>query len=237
MNIQPIKTRILNENDTIVDFIIEHIPKPAEKTVIAITSKIIAVAEGRIAEVKTTQEKERLIKKESEWATATRHVWLTLKDGLLMPSAGIDESNANGKLILLPKNSYRSAHLIRKSLQAKYNLKQLGIVVTDSRTYPLRAGVTGVALGYAGFRGLKDYRGESDIFGRPFVFSSTNISDSLASAAVLVMGEGNEQIPLALITKGPVEFVDKINKKELLIDKNDDMYFPLLTKLRWRFDS
>ena len=34
--------------------------------------------------------------------------------------------NANGKLILLPKDSYKSAELIRKFLQKKYKIKNLG---------------------------------------------------------------------------------------------------------------
>ena len=33
-----------------------------------------------------------------------------------MASAGIDESNADGKMILLPKDSFKSAEFIRKEL-------------------------------------------------------------------------------------------------------------------------
>ena len=161
----------------------------------------------------------------------TRYVWLTVKDGMAMSSAGIDESNANGKLILLPKNSFKAAGLLRKKLLKKYGVKQFGVLITDSRTMPLRAGVTGAAIGYAGFRGVKDYRGKPDIFGRKFKFSRTDVADSLATAAVLVMGEGNEQQPLAIIQKAPIEFCDKVHSKELKIDIEDDMYRPLFSKL------
>ena len=104
-------------------------------------------------------------------------------------------------------------------------------MITDSRTMPLRAGVTGVAVGYAGFRGIKDYRGTPDIFGRKFKFSRTNIADGLATAAVLVMGEGSEQQPLAIIKRAPVEFCDRVNRMELRIDIQEDMYRPLFSKL------
>ena len=85
-----------------------------------------------------------------------------------MANAGIDESNAMGKIILLPKNSFKSAEIIRKKLQNKFGVKNLGILITDSRLFPLRAGIVGVALGYAGFKGIKNYIGKKDIFGRIF---------------------------------------------------------------------
>jgi F420-0:gamma-glutamyl ligase len=142
-----------------------------------------------------------------------------------MANAGIDESNAaNGELILLPKDSFKSAGCIRKKLMKYFGLKKLGVVITDSRLMPLRAGVVGVAFGYAGFKGLRDYRGTKDIFGRTLTMSQTNIADSLATAAVLLTGEGNEQTPLALIRYAPVVFTHASNQKELHIDPKEDIY-------------
>lgn len=228
---QPIKTRVFREGDDLLAFITDYFKKIPEKSVIVITSKIVALAEKRTAVVENTKTKEKLIRAESEFAIPTKYVWLTVKDGMVMASAGIDESNANGKLILLPKNSFKTARFLRNKLRKHYRVKHLGILITDSRTIPLRAGVTGVALGYAGFRGVKDYRGTPDIFGRKFKFSRTDVADSLATAAVLVMGEGNEQQPLAIIEKTPIEFCDKIYRKELYIDIQEDMYRPLFSKL------
>lgn len=231
MIIRPIKTRVFQESDDLLAFIADYFKKLPEKSVVVVTSKIVALGEKRTAIAKNIQTKEKLIRRESELAISTKYVWLTIKDGMVMASAGIDESNANGKLILLPKDSFKTARFLRKKLQRKYGVKHLGVLVTDSRTVPLRAGVTGVALGYAGFRGIRDYRGTPDIFGRKFKFSRTNVPDSLATAAVFVMGEGNEQQPLALIEKAPIKFCDKIRRKELHIDIQDDMYQPLFAKL------
>jgi len=228
MIIKAIKTFVFKEGDNLADFIVRHIPKLKEKSILVVTSKIVALAEKRTAEIKY---KKKLIKKESQFAMPSKYVWLTIKDGVVMASAGIDESNANGKLILLPKNSYKSADLLKKLLQKKYKIKKLGVLITDSRTLPLRAGVVGLAVGYAGFKGIKDYRKKKDIFGRKFKFSRTNIADSLASSAVLLMGEGNEQMPLAVINNAPVEFCNKIMPKELYIDFKDDMYRPLFSKM------
>ena len=104
---------------------------------------------------------------------------------------------------------------------------------------PLRAGVTGVAVGYAGFRGIKDYRGTPDIFGRKFKFSRTNIADGLATAAVLVMGEGNEQTPIAIIEDIPfVEFEEQNpsnqDLSQLKIPKDQDIYAPILNSVVWK---
>ena len=229
MIIKPIKTRVFVERANLFDFIGHYFKTIPEKSVIVVTSKIVALAEGRVAELDSEKAKETLIRAESEWAMRTKYVWLTIKDGMVMASAGIDESNADGKLILLPKDSFKAARILRKQLQTKYKVKELGVLITDSRTIPLRAGVTGVALGYAGFRGLRDYRGTPDIFGRPFKFSRTNVADSLATAAVFLMGEGAEQFPLALITQAPIEFCDRTSRRELYIPIQDDMYQPLFS--------
>jgi len=231
MIIQPIKTRIFREKDDLLAFITDYFKKIPEKSVIVVTSKIVALAEGRTAIAGNTKTKEKLIRAESYLAIPTKYVWLTIKDGMIMASAGIDESNANGKLILLPEDSFRTARDIRNKLQRKYGVKHLGVLITDSRTMPLRSGVTGVAVGYAGFSGIKDYRGSPDIFGRKFKFTRTNMADGLATASVLVMGEGNEQQPLAIIKEAPVEFCDKVKRTELRIDIQEDMYRPLFSKL------
>lgn len=232
MIVRPIKTHVFEEGENLFDFVAKYFKKLPEESVIVVTSKIVALSEKRTVIVKDNKTKEKLIKKESQFALSTKYVWLTIKDGMVMASAGIDESNANGKLILLPKDSFKMADLLREKLLEKYKIKKLGVLITDSRTMPLRMGVSGVALGYAGFRGIRSYVGMQDIFGRDFKFSRTNIADSLAATAVLVMGEGNEQQPLAIIEKAPIEFCDKVNRKELHIDIKDDMYRPLFSKFK-----
>lgn len=170
---------------------------------------------GRVINKDSQISKLEIIKKESELAVPTKHVYLTIKDGLVMADAGIDESNANGGIILSPKDSFLSAAKIRSYLKKTHGLKNLGIIISDSFCLPLRAGVIGIALGYAGFKGLRDYCQKRDIFGRPFEFSRVDVADSLATAATLAMGEGNEQKPLAIISGAPVEYRDKVMKNEL----------------------
>ncbi|MES3032272.1 MAG: coenzyme F420-0:L-glutamate ligase [Patescibacteria group bacterium] len=228
MQVQAIKTRIFRENEDLASFVIGHIKKISEKSILVITSKIVSLAEGRVVEYKNEKQKNKIIEAESELAIKTKLAWLSIKDGMVMANAGIDESNAKGKLILLPKDSFASAELIRKKLKKIFKIKNLGVVISDSRVFPLRAGVVGVALGYAGFEGIRNYVGQKDIFGRVLKMSKTNIADSLATSGVLCMGEGREQQPLAIIENAPVLFGEKVNKKELIISPKEDLYLPLL---------
>jgi len=231
MEIVSKKTRIFKPNENIYYFLDNYLPQLSEKNIVIITSKIIALAEGRLVNKKNEKFKNELIAEESDFVWPTKYVQLTIKNGQIMANAGIDESNGNKKLILLPKDSYQSAANIRKYLMKKFKLKNLGIIITDSHCLPLRSGTVGMALGYAGFCGLKDYTSKPDIFGRRFKYAKANMADSLAAAAVLCMGEGNEQRPLAFIYDAPVKFCSKSNKDELKIDIKDDIFNPLFKNL------
>jgi len=231
MKIKTIKTSIFRENGNLLQFILKYAKKLPEKSVLVVTSKIVALSEGRTVPYNKKNQKIKLIKQESDFALKTKLVWLTIKDGMVMANAGIDESNANGKLIFLPKDSFYSAETLRKKLIQKFRLKNLGVLITDSRLMPLRAGIVGVALGYAGFQGIRNYIGKKDIFGRVLKMSRTDVADSLATSVVLCMGEGKERCPLALIKKAPIVFIDKIERDELIIDPKNDIYTPLFSNL------
>lgn len=230
MKIKAIKTRIFTPNENLVTFIENYFPIFKENTILVVTSKIVALSEGRI--IKETKElsKEEIIKRECEVFLPSKYVCLTIRDGVVMANAGVDESNANGNIILLPNDSFKTASQLRSYFIKKHNLKNFGVIITDSRSLPLRAGITGVALGYAGFEGLKDYRLELDIFKRPFHFSRVDVADSLATAAVLEMGEGDERRPLALISATKIKFKNITKRHELDIDLRDDMYGPIYRK-------
>src|SRR3989344_4254376 len=123
MQIKAIKTRVFKENEDLIKFILKYVKKLPENSVLVITSKIVALSEGRTVPLKNKKQKIALIKKESNFAVKTKYTWLTIKDNMVMAAAGIDESNANGKLILLPKDSFKTAAILRKQLQKKYKIK------------------------------------------------------------------------------------------------------------------
>lgn len=230
LRVRPIPCNIFTRGQNLERYIAQHIKHIPDGSIVVITSKIVALSQRRTVDI--SEQKDDWIKKESDYAIKTKWCYLTLKEGHWCPNAGIDESNApHGGLILWPKNSFAVAQRVRQKLLRTYRRKKLGVLVTDSHLSPLRAGVTGVALGYAGFKGLRDYRGTPDLFDRSMKMTQTNVADTLASAAVLMMGEGSERCPLALITHAPVAFIGRVDRSELHMDPAEDLYSPFFTHL------
>lgn len=216
--------------------------KLKEKSIFVITSKIVSIWQGRCIEAKLIEDKDELIKKEAEFyldreKVPNRYVMLTMKQNLLIPTAGIDESNGKGYFILWPKNPYQAAKEIYNFIKRNYHLDNFGIIISDSHCIPLRWGTIGIALAYYGFYPLKDYRGTKDIFGRVMKMTQSNLADSIAAAAVCIMGEGDEQTPIAIVEDlDLVEFkeFDPINSNPLEINRYDDIYAPLLNIIKWK---
>ena len=216
MLITAIKTTLFKENDSLLNFIQKHISTLDEGDVLVITSKIVALSEHRVGKI---EEKQKIILKESKKVIETPWALLTLTNDGWGINAGIDESNAQNKLLLLPKNSFKTAELLLKQLKKNYSLKKLGVLITDTRSIPLRVGTIGRALGYAGLQPLKSYIGKKDLYGRKSRLTESNLADALAASAVLVMGEGNEQTPLAVIKNAPIIFTSKpLSKKDGRLD-------------------
>ena len=226
MKVSAIKTCIFKDGEDLMAFVHEHIPVLNEGSILVVASKIVALAEGRTKKkVEGGEWKVDLIREESEWARQVLPKWwLTVRDGTVVVNAGIDESNAEANPILLPEDSFASAQNLQKALKSQYGISNLGIIITDSRIMPLRAGVVGVALGYAGVKGVKDYRGTPDLFGRPMEVTQTNIADSLATSATLLMGEGSESQPLAVIEEAPVVWTERLDRNELKIPRDQDLF-------------
>ena len=124
---------------------------------------------------------------------------LCMKQGTLLPNAGVDASNAPpGCLVPLPKDPNASAVRIKEEISHLCHAR-IGVIVADSRTHAMRLGCSGVAIGCAGITSVIDDRGRSDLFGRKLEVTKRAIGDNIASAAELVMGEADECTPAALI--------------------------------------
>lgn len=242
MVVRPIKTeRLTSGSKTIFEFLDSYIDDLEEKSVLTITSKIVALCERRVADANT--DKEELAKAEADYYLppdeSKYHHHFTIIHRTLLGMSGIDESNADGQLVLLPKDPQASANGIRRHLQDKFRLDNLGVIITDSVSIPLRLGAIGACLSYSGFKAVKDYRGQMDLFGRPFKVSQANIAAGLAAAAVLAMGEGAEQTPLAIIRDVPfLEFQSQnpspkeLQSVNLLLE--DDLFAPFLKNAPWQ---
>jgi putative folate metabolism gamma-glutamate ligase len=241
MKVKPIKTKAIVVGDDLLEILDKSVISLKDNSVIAITSKIVSICEGSVVKI-GKGDKDLLIKNQADYYLPKKNkynFYLSIKNNILIPSAGIDESNGNGYYILWPKNPQDWANKIRSFLTKKFKIKNLGVIIVDSKTTPLRWGVTGVSIAYSGFRALNNYIGTKDIFGKEFRVEKVNVADALAAAAVLVMGEGNEQTPITIIEEVPfVKFKIKnpsVNElKELKISIEDDLYGQILKSVEWK---
>ncbi|MBI2033435.1 MAG: coenzyme F420-0:L-glutamate ligase [Candidatus Levybacteria bacterium] len=243
MQVNSIKTHKITIKDRdIFEILDKYISLLHEKSVVAITSKIISICEGRVVALEKA-DREALVEKEAEYflpASENQYGFnITVKHNMLIASAGIDESNGNGYFVLWPSDPQLWVNKIREYLSQKHKVKHIGVIITDSKTTPLRWGVTGAAISHSGFKALNNYMQKPDIFGRPLHVTKANIMDGLAAAAVVVMGEGIEQTPLAVLEDLPfVHFQDRNPTQEelemLRISLEDDIYAGILKKAKWR---
>lgn len=221
MEIIPITTPLFETKQALIPFLVKHLPKLKSGDIIVVTSKIVALSQNRVAK---TSEYDASIKRESSRMIKTPWGFLTETEYGWCINAGIDESNANHGLILLPTKASTVAADIRLALLNRYRTRELGVIIADTKSLPLRQGTVGRTLGYAGFEPLKSYIGKRDLFGRKSRVTQSNLADALAASAVLVMGEGDEQTPLALIRKAPVRFTKKAATNTLNLPVEADIY-------------
>ena len=187
-----------------------------EGDVLVISSKFIAISEGRIVPLDSVKPGSRAIELSKKFEIQAElcelilqesdliiggvpGFILTLWNGLLTPNAGIDKSNIeHGRVVLYPKDPHESATRIADELRKRRGV-HIGVVVSDSRLTPTRMGTVGVALAAVGVQAIRDMRGHPDLFGNPLKVTRQAIADDLCSGAQLVMGEADEATPVVLV--------------------------------------
>jgi len=230
MLIKAIKSKIITPKDNLAKVIQNSLKSPLKNgDILVVTSKVVAVTQGRISHIATQKDFDKLVKAEADQIIGHEAVTLTVKNGICIPWAGIDRSNIpKGQAILWPKEPFKAAQTLLTQLKKKYKLQKLGVLITDSHCVPLRRGVSGIALGYAGFHGVNDLRGTQDLYGNKLKVTQQNMADMLAAAAHAVMGEGSERTPFVLVQDAPVRFTTKkINPKEPIMPWDECIYKPL----------
>ncbi len=229
----PIKTRIMQPpRDDLFSLLDEAITDVREKDIIAVSSKIVSISEGRCIPVDDAN-KTLLVEQEAD-ILIPRDYWgspLTITRNAFIGTAGIDASNADGHYVLLPEDAFLSSQRIRDYIKQKFSISELGVLITDSHSTPLRRGATGISIGFAGFAPLESHVGEEDLFGRELKIEVTNLVDGLASGANVVMGETDECQPIVIIRNTPnVKFTEQDFQKEFMIDFDTDTFRVLYEK-------
>lgn len=188
--------------------------------VLVVAQKVVSKADGRYvrladvtpgpraqalaAEVNKDPRHVEVVLGESDEVVRRReHVLIVAhKRGYVMANAGIDESNiehreGDPRVLLLPHDLDASAAALKRGLDREG--AEIGVIINDSFGRPWRNGVTGVALGAAGVPSLVDMVGRPDLFGRAMRVTEVALADEIAAGASLVMGQGDEGLPVVLV--------------------------------------
>ena len=231
MELFSIKLPLIKENDDLLDIIIKNIKEKGESLkegdIIVIAEKVIATSQGRVvslSDVKNISQKakklaieydldehfvELILQEASMILGGMTHVILAQVNDFLIANAGIDQSNAGpGKVVLLPKDLKQVVWKYWKVLREEFRIKNLGVIISDSRVQPLRKGTIGIAIATAGFEPVEDLRGKPDLFNRRMEITMRAIADDLTSAAQFLLSEANQQTPVVIIRDSNVEFTD-----------------------------
>jgi coenzyme F420-0:L-glutamate ligase/coenzyme F420-1:gamma-L-glutamate ligase len=181
----------------------------ADGDVLAVTSKVVAKAEGRLVPLPADPAERERVHREAVAAETVRVVArrdrlviAETRQGLVGANALVDASNAGGDaLVLLPRDPDAAAARLRAAIEA-LDGHEVAVVITDTLGRPWRLGQTDVAVGLAGMGALEDWRGRPDADGRLLEVTEVAVADEVAAAADLVKGKAS-RVPAALLRGVP----------------------------------
>jgi coenzyme F420-0:L-glutamate ligase / coenzyme F420-1:gamma-L-glutamate ligase len=201
----------------------------ADGDLLAVTSKVVAKAEGRLVPLPADPAARERVRAETVAAETARVVArrgrlviAETRHGLVGANALVDASNAGGdRLVLLPADPDASAARLRAAL-AELDGHDVAVVVTDTLGRPWRLGQTDVAVGLAGMGALDDWRGRTDGDGRLLEVTEVAVADEAAAAADLVKGKAS-RVPAALLRGVPRPKGDGA-ARDLVRPPTDDLF-------------
>ena len=151
---------------------------------------------------------------------------VTTKHGWTCLNGGVDKSNVQGPVTyaLLPEDPDASARRVRSKIK-RLTGRTVGVIICDTHSRPFRRGQVEETIGVAGLNPMVDYRGQRDLFGYQLRFKNVAVADELASAAELVMGQGREAVPAAII-RGlkRVQFQERARSSALVVGEEEDLF-------------
>lgn len=140
--------------------------------------------------------------------------------------AGVDQSNIeDGMVILLPPDPMAAAAEVRESLRVLSG-KSVAVIITDTCGRAFRRGQTGHAIGWSGVVAIRDFRGDTDLFGHVLKITEEAVVDEIAGFANFVMGESNNGVP-AVIFRGCGTWN---GHDDLYFDRKEDIFRAVLKR-------
>ena len=117
--------------------------------------------------------------------------------------AGVDQSNIeDGMIIYLPPDPMNAAAEVRAEILERTGMT-VGVIITDTCGRAFRRGQTGNAIGWAGMTAIRDFRGDTDLFGHVLKITEEAVVDEIAGFGNFVMGESNNGVPAVVFRHCP----------------------------------
>jgi len=218
----------IEDGDAVV--VAQKIFSKAEKRVIRLKDVVPSKKAEEIAKKagKSPKFVELVLRETKKIVKASREILIVEdKRGLICINAGIDKSNVEGRgnFALLPENPDESAEKCRMEIK-KLTGKNVAVIICDTYSRPFRRGQVNFAIGVAGIKPFKDYRGKEDLFGQTLKVKNVAVIDEIAAAAELLMGQAKEARPVVIFKRlgVVVQFCNKCSIKELQISSEEDLF-------------
>lgn len=219
----------LRPGDDLAALVAAAAPWLADDDIVVVTSKAVSKVEGRLVPTPPDAEGRELARQaaiESESVrvvaahgrtriTQTRH-------GLVLAAAGVDASNVRAdELALLPEDPDGSARSLRERLGSLLGVR-VAVVLSDTMGRAWRHGLVDTAIGVAGMRAVRDYRGAVDTHGNELALTEMADADAVAAAAELVKGK-LAGVPVAVV-RGLSIVDDPRGSAPLIRPAEDDLF-------------
>ena len=105
-------------------------------------------------------------------------------------------------VIFLPPDPMKAADGMRERIR-EITGNDVGSIITDTCGRSFRRGQTGNAIGWSGMTAIRDFRGDTDLFGHVLKITEEAVVDEIAGFANFVMGESNNGVPAVIFRNCP----------------------------------
>ena len=246
--LQAIPIRGLGEirpGDSLADKILGALQKQRRRLIrgdiLVVTHKVVSKSEGRIVPLAGVKPSAAARRWASRYGHDPRVIELALAEsrrivrkrrgilitetrrGLVCANSGVDLSNVDGgaSAVLLPKNPDRSAAALHRALRRRLGMT-IPVIISDSFGRPWRQGLCETAIGAAGMKVFRDFRGQRDPHGYELRVTLEAVADELASMAGLACPKLSRR-PVCIIRGFPYT-ADRGSARELVRPARRDLF-------------
>ena len=219
-----------------------------ESDILCIAHKVISKAEGNIVFLRDVKPSQEAIKLGKKLNKDKRKVEIILREsekvirsfkrpeqtegtiicqhklGFICANSGVDQSNIKetDAVITIPNNPDKSADKLRLFLSKKFNIRKLGVIITDTFGRPWRIGQVNVAIGLSGVAPTKRLQGKVDAWGKDLLVTEPAFCDEVSAASGLLMQKSGKT-PAILFNGLDWEFAIS-NAENILRKESEDMF-------------